>query len=70
MRRWFSTKPARACAGLRDTRAHLALTCLFTRRSSLTTALSVSALQGDAGHSPLVRQATTTSGVMVLCHAV
>ena len=42
---------------------------LFNRRTSLTTALSVSALQGDARNSPLVRQATTASGVMVLSHA-
>lgn len=56
-------------AGLRDARANLALTYLFNRRTSLTTGLSVSALQGDARDSPLVRQATTTSGVMVLSHA-
>ena len=41
----------------------------FNRRTGLTTALSVSALQGDARNSPLVRQATTASGVMVLSHA-
>ena len=56
-------------AGLRDARANLALTYSFSRRTSLTTGLSVSALQSDARDSPLVRQATTTSGVMVLSHA-
>lgn len=56
-------------AGLRDVRANLALTYSFSRQTSLTTGLSVSALQGDARDSPLVRQATTTSGVMVLSHA-
>ena len=56
-------------AGLRDARTNVALTYLFNRHTSLTTGLSVSALQGDARDSPLVRQATTTSGVMVLSHA-
>jgi outer membrane protein len=56
-------------AGLRDARANVALTYLFNRRTSLTTALAVSALQADARNSPLVRQATTASGVMVLSHA-
>ncbi len=56
-------------AGLRDVRANLALTYSFSRQTSLTTGLSVSALQGDARDSPLVRQATTTSGVMVLSYA-
>ena len=56
-------------AGLRDARTNVALTYLFNRHTSLTTGLSVSALQGDARDSPLVRQATSTSGVMVLSHA-
>lgn len=59
----------RPSAGLRDGRANLALTYLFNRQTSLTTGLTLSALQGDARDSPLVRQATSTSGVMVLSHA-
>lgn len=56
-------------AGVRDARANVALTYSFNRRTSLTTGLSVSALQGDARDSPLVRRATTTNGVMVLSYA-
>ena len=59
----------RPAAGLRGARANLALTYLFNRRNRLTTAVSVSALQGDARNSPLVRQATTASGEMLLSHA-
>ena len=58
-----------ASAGLCDARTQPALTYLFKRRTGLTTALSISALQGDARNSPLLRQATTASGLLVLPQA-
>lgn len=52
--------------GLRDVRANLSLSYSFSARTSLTTALSVSSLQGDAKDSPLVHQRTSTAAVLAL----
>lgn len=56
-------------AGVRDARANVALTYLFNRHTSLTTAVSAGTLLGDVADSPLVRQQTTVSGVAVLSYA-
>lgn len=56
-------------AGLRDVRAHVSLTYTLTPRASLTGALSVSTLLGDAADSPLTKQRTTTSGLIALTYS-
>jgi outer membrane scaffolding protein for murein synthesis (MipA/OmpV family) len=55
-----------AGAGLRDVRANLSLNWFITKEWTLTGAASVSSLQGDAPDSPIVRQRTSTSGVLAL----
>lgn len=52
--------------GLRDLRAGVSLTHFFGPRTTLTTAVSLTALQGDARRSPLVREDTTASAVVAL----
>jgi MipA family protein len=56
-------------AGARDVRASLALSYSFDARTSLTTALSVSSLLGDAKGSPLTKKASAVSGVVALGYA-
>lgn len=56
-------------AGLRDVRANLSLTHQFSNRFGVTGVLSLSSLQGDARDSPIVRQATTTTGVLAVTYA-
>ena len=56
-------------AGVRDLRANFSLNYFINREMTLTGALSVSALQGDAKSSPLTRQATSTSGVLALSYS-
>ena len=51
-------------AGLRDLRANAALTYAINPQMSLTTAVSVSSLVGDAKDSPLTRKATAASVVV------
>jgi MipA family protein len=51
-------------AGVRDVRANAALTYSWNPQWSVTTALSASALQGDAKSSPLTRQSSSVTGVV------
>ena len=55
-------------AGLRDMRASAALNWSFAPAWTATAALSVSALQGDAKNSPIVRERTSTNGVLALSY--
>jgi MipA family protein len=60
--------PYAAGSGLRDVRANASLNYFITAKWTLTGALSLSALQGDARDSPIVRQATSTTGVVVVSY--
>ena len=55
-------------AGLRDVRANASLNYFITPAWTLTGALTVSALHGDAKDSPLVRERTSTNGVLALSY--
>ena len=55
-------------AGMRDARANASLNYFITPEWTLTGALTVSALQGDARNSPLVRERTSTNGVLALSY--
>ena len=76
MQEYFGVTPAQAASsgyaaysagsGLRDVRANLSLNWFITKEWTLTGAASVSSLQGDATDSPIVRQRTSTSGVLAL----
>jgi MipA family protein len=57
-----------AGAGLRDVRANASLNYFITPQWTLTGVLSLSALQGDAKSSPIVRQATSATGVAALSY--
>lgn len=55
-------------AGFRDVRANASLTYFITEQWSLTGAVTVSSLQGDARDSPIVFDATPVSGVLALSY--
>jgi len=55
-------------AGVRDVRANVSLNYFINPVWTLTGALTVSALQGDARNSPLVRERTSTNGVLALSY--
>ncbi len=55
--------------GARDVRANVTLTYLISRRTSITTALSVGTLLGNAKDSPLTRKRTSESGVVAMTYA-
>jgi outer membrane protein len=57
-----------AAGGVRDVRASASLTYPFNASTSVTAALSYSALQGGARSSPLVRQADSLGGVLALVY--
>ena len=59
----------RPAAGLRDARANLALTYKLAPRASITGALSVGTLLGDARNSPVIRKSTSATGVVVIAYA-
>lgn len=63
----YATHAARA--GARDARANAALTYSFDPTTSVTTALSTSALLGAARSSPITRRRTSTSAVVAVAHA-
>lgn len=79
MQSYFGVSPAQATtsgypvyrptAGLRDVRASVALTYQLARRASITGAASVGTLLGDARSSPLVRQTTSLTGLVVIGYA-
>lgn len=56
--------PYRPQAGVRDLRANVALPYQVMPRWSMTAAVSVDTLVGDARDSPLTRDASTVSGVL------
>ncbi len=56
-------------AGLRDVRANLSLTYRVTPKVSATAGVSASMLSGDASDSPLVRQKSTTSGLLAVTYS-
>jgi MipA family protein len=60
--------PYEAGSGVRDLRANASLNWFITPEWTLTGALSLGALQGDAKRSPLVRQAHPVSGVAALSY--
>jgi outer membrane scaffolding protein for murein synthesis (MipA/OmpV family) len=55
--------------GLRDVRFNTSLAYQIDARTSVTAGVSVSRLLGDAADSPIVRQASTVSGVLALLYA-
>ena len=55
--------------GLRDVRANLALTYRINAKVSATAGISNSRLAGDASESPLVRQTSTTTGLLALAYS-
>lgn len=57
-----------AGAGVRDLRGHASLNYFITPDWTLTGALTLGALQGDAKRSPIVRQAHPVSGVAALSY--
>jgi MipA family protein len=61
--------PYTADAGVRDVRASAALTYSVTPRVAITTALSVSSLQGDAKDSPVTRKRSTATGIVSVSYA-
>jgi MipA family protein len=61
--------PFSAEAGVRDVRANVALTHLFNPRTAFSLGVTVSSLQGDAADSPLTREKTATTGVLVASYA-
>jgi len=56
-------------AGLRDVRANLSLTYRINPNMSATAGISTSMLSGDASDSPLVRQKSTTSGLLAVAYS-
>jgi len=56
-------------AGLRDVRVNTSLTYRITQRVGITGAVSLSALQGDAKDSPIVRRRSTANGVLAVTYA-
>ena len=62
-----ASRPAySAGAGTRDVRASASLTYAINPQWDATVALSASALQGDARHSPLVRDRTPVTGIIAV----
>lgn len=57
-----------AGAGLRDVRAHVSMNYFITSAWTVTGALTVSALEGDAKNSPIVRQRTSAHGLLALTY--
>ena len=57
-----------AGAGLRDVRANASVNYFITPQWTLTGVLSMSSLQGDAKNSPIVRKATSVTGVAALSY--
>jgi outer membrane protein len=53
-------------AGLRDVRANLSLSYRFNPNISATAGVSTSTLLGDVSNSPLVRQKSTTTGLLAV----
>ncbi len=56
-------------AGLRDIRTNLSMTYKITPRTSVTAAVSHSMLSKGAKDSPVVRQSSSTSGVVALAYS-
>ena len=56
-------------AGLRDVRANLSLTYRINPNLSATAGVSASGLSGDASDSPLVRQKSSTTGLLALAYS-
>ncbi|MDI1244429.1 MAG: MipA/OmpV family protein [Rhodoferax sp.] len=56
-------------AGLRDVRVNLSLTYRITPEISATAGVSASTLSGDASDSPLVRQKSTTTGLLAVAYS-
>ena len=63
---YASYKPG---GGLRDVRANLTLTYRINPKFSATAGISSSRLAGDASDSPLVRQKSTTTGLLALAYS-
>ena len=55
-------------AGLRDVRVSASLTYRLNERTAITTAVSASTLQGDAGDSPLVRERNRVTGIVAVSY--
>lgn len=78
MQGYFGVTPAQAQssgyaaytagAGLRDVRTNLSLNYFATPQWTVTGAVSLSALQGDAKGSPVVRQRSSVSGVVAVSY--
>ena len=78
MQSYFGVTPAQALrsgyatykpgAGLRDVRANLSLTYWLNPKISATAGVSISMLSGDARNSPLVRQKSTTTGLLAVAY--
>ena len=78
MQGYFGVTPAQALAsnyaaytagaGLRDVRTNLSLNYFVTPQWTVTGAVSLSALQGDAKNSPVVRQRSSATGVAALSY--
>ncbi|MDC8773538.1 MipA/OmpV family protein [Roseateles albus] len=58
-----------ASSGARDARANMALTYSIDKRTSITAALSVNSLVGDAKDSPLTRKRSSEMGVVAISYA-
>ena len=78
MQGYFGVTPAQAQAshyaaytagaGVRDLRANVSLNYFITPQWTVTGALSLGALQGDARNSPIVRERSSTSAVAALSY--
>lgn len=55
--------------GVRDLRANLVLTHLFNPRTAISVGATFSSLQGDAADSPLTRDKSAVSGLLVASYA-
>ena len=55
-----------AGAGLRDMRVNLSVNYFITSSWTLTGAVSATTLEGDAKNSPIVRERTSTQGILAL----
>lgn len=79
MQSYFGVTPAQAArsgyamykpgAGLRDVRVNLSLTYRINPNISATAGTSTSMLSGDASDSPLVRQKSTTTGLLAVAYS-
>lgn len=78
MQGYFGVTPAQAqtshyavytaASGVRDVRANLSLNWFVTPQWTVTGAVSLGALQGDAKGSPIVRERSSVSGVAALSY--